>query len=99
MRYFDQNQMELRRVVEAEVDVSLEKDRYILSGKVDLLMGDDRKLELLDFKAQRRPAPDDPRIGGYYRQLCIYAHILEQRYGKRPDRLLLYWTGEKTKDE
>jgi len=24
--------------------------------------------------------------------LCTYAHILEQRYGKRPDRLLLYWT-------
>ena len=23
-----------------------------------------------------------------------YAHILEQRRGRRPDRLLLYWTGE-----
>jgi len=99
IRYFDQNQAELRRVVEAEVDVSLEKKDYILSGKVDLLIGDDKKLELLDFKAQKRPAEGDPRIQGYYRQLCIYAHILEKRYGKRPDRLLLYWTGEPTKNE
>jgi len=30
----------------------------------------------------------------YVKQLQLYAHILEQRYGKRPDRLLLYWTGE-----
>src|SRR5207302_1318301 len=30
----------------------------------------------------------------YHRQLCTYAHILERRYGKRADRLLLYWTAE-----
>jgi Rad3-related DNA helicase len=29
--------------------------------------------------------------------ICTYAHILEQRYGKRPDRLLLYWTAEPCK--
>ncbi len=98
MNYYNQNQPDMKRIQDAEVDVSLEKEDYILSGKVDLLLGDDDKLELLDFKAQRRPAPDDPRIDGYYRQLCIYAHILERRYGKQPDRLLLYWTGEPTKE-
>ena len=35
----------------------------------------------------------------YERQLCTYAHILEQRYGKRPDRLLLYWTAEPRKTD
>jgi DNA helicase II / ATP-dependent DNA helicase PcrA len=99
INYFDQNQEEMKRVVQAEVDVSLEEKEYILTGKVDLLMGHDQKLELLDFKAQRKPTPGDPRVDGYYRQLCIYAHILERRHGKRPDRLLLYWTGEKRKQD
>src|SRR5207245_676503 len=50
MNYFRQNQEEMQRVVETEVDVSVEKDGYILTGKVDLLLGRDGKLELLDFK-------------------------------------------------
>jgi DNA helicase-2/ATP-dependent DNA helicase PcrA len=50
MNYFRQNCDEMRRVIQTEVDVSLEKDGYILVGKVDLLLGSDGKLELLDFK-------------------------------------------------
>ena len=46
----------MRRVIQTEVDVSLEKDGYILAGKVDLLLGGDGKLELLDFKTSPRPA-------------------------------------------
>ena len=34
----------MSRVIETEVDVSLEKDNYILSGKVDLLLGGDGKI-------------------------------------------------------
>jgi len=52
---------------------------------------------LLDFKSQPRPAHDDARLDTYYKQLCIYAHILEQRYGRTPERLMLYWTGEERK--
>jgi len=81
------------------VDVSVEKDGYILAGKIDLLLGDDHKLELLDFKSQQRPQRDDLRLQTYYHQLCVYAHILEQRYQKRPERLLLYWTGEPKKED
>jgi DNA helicase-2/ATP-dependent DNA helicase PcrA len=92
--YVSQNRDEMKRVIETEVDVSLEKEGYILTGKIDLLLGGDGRLELLDFKSQTRPSQDDGRLDTYYKQLCIYAHILEQRYGKRPDRLLLYWTGE-----
>lgn len=90
--YFDQNQDLMSRVVETEVDVSLEKDNYILTGRVDLLMGDDNKIELLDFKSQMKPKEDERRVASYHQQLLIYAHILEERYGKRPERLALYWT-------
>ena len=96
--YFRNNTSEMTRVIDTEVDVSLEKEGYILTGAVDLLLADDGSLEVLDFKAQPRPSETDPMIRSYYQQLCIYAHILEQRRGREPDRLLLYWTGERTRE-
>lgn len=99
MNYFDQNQDRMPRVIETEVDVSLEKEKYILRGRVDLLLGEDGKLELLDFKSQPRPRQDDRRLTHYHQQLLVYAHILEQRYGKRPEHLSLYWTGESRRED
>jgi DNA helicase-2/ATP-dependent DNA helicase PcrA len=93
MNYFRQNQAEMRRVIQTEVDVSLEKDGYILVGKVDLLLGSDGKLELLDFKTSER-STDPGLLATYGDQLCTYAHVLERRHGKHPERLLLYWTAE-----
>jgi DNA helicase-2/ATP-dependent DNA helicase PcrA len=98
LAYFHQNQEEMKRVIETEVDVSVEKDAYILAGKVDLLMGQDGKLELLDFKTSEKPSASPDLMAAYERQLCTYAHILERRYGKTPERLLLYWTGELDKE-
>jgi DNA helicase-2/ATP-dependent DNA helicase PcrA len=98
MNYFRQNRDEMRRIVQTEVDVSLEKDDYILVGKVDLLLGGDGKLELLDFKTSPRPNNAPGLMEAYERQLCTYAHVLEQRLGHRVDRLLLYWTGETEKE-
>ena len=99
MNYFRQNQAEMGRVIQTEIDVSLEKDGYILIGKVDLLLGGDGKLELLDFKTSPRPRHSPELLAAYERQLCTYAHILEKRHGKRVDRLLLYWTSEPLKED
>ena len=99
MNYFKQNRSEFERIVDTEVDVSVEKEDYILIGKVDLLLGGDGKLELLDFKSQPRPEENDERIPSYYQQLCTYSHILETRDGRRPERLMLYWTGEPKKED
>jgi DNA helicase-2/ATP-dependent DNA helicase PcrA len=98
MNYFEQNRQEMARVIETEVDVSVEKEGYILTGKVDLLMGGDGRLELLDFKTSPRPVDSLELLETYEHQLCTYAHILEQRRGQRPDRLLLYWTAESGKE-
>ena len=99
LNYFHQNRDEMRRVIQTEVDVSLEKDGYILTGKVDLLLGGDGKLELLDFKTSPRPKDSPELIAAYERQLCTYAHILERRHGRHVDRLLLYWTSEARKED
>lgn len=98
MAYFHQNKDAIRSVLETEVDVSVEKAGYILTGKVDLLMGGDGRLEILDFKASPRPVDSPDLIAAYERQLCTYAHIIEQRRGLRPDRLLIYWTGESQRE-
>jgi DNA helicase-2/ATP-dependent DNA helicase PcrA len=99
MNYFMQNQSEMRRVIQTEVDVSLEKDGYILTGKVDLLLGGDGKPELLDFKTSPRPKDSPDLIATYERQLCTYAHILERRHARHVDRLMLYWTSEPRKED
>jgi DNA helicase-2/ATP-dependent DNA helicase PcrA len=57
------------------------------------------KLELLDFKTSPRPKDSPELIAAYERQLCTYAHILEQRHGRHVDRLLLYWTAEPRKED
>jgi DNA helicase II / ATP-dependent DNA helicase PcrA len=99
LNYFGQNQAEMRRVIQTEVDVSLEKDGYILTGKVDLLLGGDGELELLDFKTSPRPKDSPELIASYERQLCTYAHILERRHARHVDRLMLYWTSEPRKED
>jgi DNA helicase-2/ATP-dependent DNA helicase PcrA len=99
MNYFRQNEEEMKRVVETEVDVSVEKGGYVLTGKVDLLMGMDGKLELLDFKTAEKPVDSPELMRSYERQLATYAHILEHRHGMRPERLLLYWTSEPNKQD
>ena len=68
----------MQRVIETEVDVSVEKDDYILTGKVDLLMGGDGRLELLGFQDVGAPTESPDLLAAYERQLCTYAHILEQ---------------------
>ena len=94
LNYWKNNQDQISRVIETEVDVTLEKDGYILNGAIDLVLADDGSLEVLDFKAQSRPSDGNPVINTYYKQLCIYAHLLEKRTGRQPDRLIIYWTGE-----
>jgi len=71
MNYFRQNQEEMQRVIETEVDVSVEKDGYILTGKVDLLLGSNNRLELLDFKTSLRPV-DSPRTPRHLRASALH---------------------------
>ncbi len=99
MNYFLQNQSEMQRVVKTEEKISVVKDGYILTGKFDLLMQVNGNLELLDFKASKRPNGDSEHLDSYERQLYMYAHALEQRDGIRPERLLLYWTEEPRKED
>ncbi len=84
------------RIVEAEVDISLVKDEYILKGSVDLITGQDGTVEIVDFKAEKKPdmVKDRERLRRYQRQLEVYAHLVEQRTGQKVSKTHLYYTSE-----
>lgn len=81
---------------EAEVMVSLLKEEYILRGKIDLIRGEADTVEILDFKTEKKPdvneAEDRQRLERYRRQLDVYAHIIEEKYGYKVSKMHLYYT-------
>ncbi len=97
MRYYDRYRGDWQHVREAEVDVSLVKDDYILSGTIDLIQGERDTVEIVDFKSEKKPDvnhPDDrDKIDRYRRQLDVYAHIVEVRTGLEVSKTHLYYTG------
>lgn len=97
--YFQQNQRELQYVERAEVPISFEKNEYILTGQIDLLMRVKGKLHLLDFKTGQKQRQTLEQLEAYERQLCTYAHIIEQRGEELPERLFIYWTGEERRQD
>lgn len=100
LRYYNRNEGDWSHLKEAEVDVSLVKDDYILSGKVDLIVGEDNTVELVDFKAEKKPDVNNPedraKLDRYRRQLEVYAHIVEERTGQQVSKTHLYYTSEET---
>ncbi len=98
LRYFRRARGEWAHLRETEVDVSLVKDAYILTGKVDLIVGADGAVELVDFKSEKNLDINDPadreKLAHYRRQLEVYAHIVGERTGQRVARTHLYYTSE-----
>jgi DNA helicase-2/ATP-dependent DNA helicase PcrA len=82
-------------VLATEIDVSLVRDTYILSGSIDLLQGDGDTLEVVDFKSEPKPdlVRDADRLLRYRRQLEIYGQLVSKRTGKRVSKLHLHYTG------
>ncbi len=97
--YVFHNWEEMRAVQETEYNVSVEKDNYILTGTIDLLRTYQGGLEILDFKTMSRPDDNSRYLQFYQKQLYVYAHALEKRTGTLPNRLLLYWTAEESKEK
>jgi len=100
LAYAERQAGEWGRLMEAEVSVSLVKPDYIIEGKIDLIQGEDKTVELVDFKTEKKPVPgaDTERIDHYRKQLEVYAHLVEERTGQKVSRMHLYYTGEEGGD-
>ncbi len=86
------------RIREAEVDVSLVKDKYILQGTIDLIKGKNDTVEIIDFKSEKKidvnSKKDRDKLERYRRQLEVYAHIVEERTKHKVSKMQLYYTSE-----
>ncbi|MEP8628269.1 ATP-dependent helicase [Enterobacter mori] len=96
LRYYERESGNWGRIKEAEVEISLIKDQYILKGSVDLIRGEHETVEIIDFKSEKKPdmEKDRDRLRQYQHQLEVYAHLVEERTGQRVSRMHLYYTGE-----
>jgi len=96
LRYFERENGNWDRIKEAEVEISLVKDQYILKGSVDLIRGEQGTVEIIDFKSEKKPdmEKDRERLRQYQSQLEVYAHLVEERTGQKVSRMHLYYTGE-----
>lgn len=100
LNYRDKNNGQWDKIVEAEVDVSLVKENYILKGTIDLVKGENGTVELVDFKSGDKPdvnATDEITRGTldrYRRQLEVYAHLVEERTGHKVSKMHLHYPKE-----
>jgi DNA helicase II / ATP-dependent DNA helicase PcrA len=96
LRYVERQGGDWSRIKEAEVDVSLVKENYILKGTIDLIRGENGTVEIVDFKSEKKPDlfSDRERLERYRRQLEVYAHLVESRTGQKVSKLHIYYTGE-----
>ncbi len=96
VRYYERENGNWDRIKEAEVEISLVKDQYILKGSVDLIRGEQDTVEIIDFKSEKKPdmEKDRDRLRQYQSQLEVYAHLVEERTGQKVSRMHLYYTGE-----
>jgi len=79
IRYAERMNGKWSSIQQAEVDVSLVKEDYIIDGKIDLVKGVDGTVEIVDFKSEKKPDMERMRnrIEHYRRQLQIYAYLIE----------------------
>ncbi|WP_029232957.1 ATP-dependent helicase [Butyrivibrio sp. VCB2006] len=96
IRYAENNKDKWGLIQDAEVEVSLVKPDYILLGKVDLIRGEGDTVEIVDFKSEKKPdlIIESEQLNKYRKQLEVYAHLIEEKTGKRVSKMHLYYTGE-----
>jgi DNA helicase-2/ATP-dependent DNA helicase PcrA len=100
LKYRDRQSGNWDRIKEAEVDVSLVKEEYILKGTIDLIRGANDTVELIDFKSGDKPDVNSADqytrelLDRYRRQLEVYAHLVEERTGYKVGQMHLYYPKE-----
>ena len=72
-----------------------------MEALITQVKGEGDTIEIVDFKSEDKPdlyAPENQtRIRNHRRQLEIYSHIVEEKFGKKVSRMHLYYT--KVEDE
>ena len=98
IRYAEKQSENWKKVQDAEVQIGLVKTDYILNGVVDLIEGNEKTVEIVDFKSEKKPDifSESEKLERYKKQLQIYAYLIEQKTGKKVSKMHLYYTAENT---
>lgn len=90
--YFINSKDMWQNIREAEVRLSYPNDDYILNGQIDMLKGEGNTVEIVDFKTGDKPNNmSDDMLQSYEKQLQVYAHLVEQKYGIEVSQMKLYY--------
>lgn len=92
--YFRNSRETFDRLVQAEHPILVDREKYVMSGVIDLIRGDNDQIQLLDFKAQKRKDLTPERLEFYKFQLSIYAKMVERKLGMKPNKTYIYLTAE-----
>lgn len=85
-------------VNDTEHPLRTDQDDFIIEGVVDVLLRDDDRIEIWDYKAGQRPTASE--LEDYETQLYTYANLYHDRNdGRLPDRGVIYFLGEDDRDE
>lgn len=79
INYYLQNEDLLRNISAMNLKLSFDKENYILTGNLDLLVNRNRNLEIVDFKVQKKQPINHPVVKKYLHQLYLFAYLLNQR--------------------
>ena len=85
-----------RKVVGAELPISVKKEDFYLKGVIDVLLSGENGLEIWDFKSMRNPEREGRQslLEIYEKQLRFYAMILSQQRSEKIGRLVLCFLNE-----
>lgn len=102
LRYAERQHGDWSAIQQAEVDVSLVKPDYIIEGKVDLIRGEGDTVEIVDFKAERKPDMEKMRdrqaVSPTASYLCASRGGAYRAKGQQ-DAPLLYRRGRRRTDD
>lgn len=95
--YVDRASKNWQAIANAEMPITLSEDKFIITGKVDLVTNEKGEYQILDFKTEKKPDVnrDTDKVNRVRRQLEIYAYLIEKRYGIKIKGMKVYYTGEK----
>ncbi|MCC3145800.1 ATP-dependent helicase [Halanaerobium sp. Z-7514] len=98
IRYYKNNQDLIGKISESELNISIEKPDYFISGKIDIIIDDDGKYKLVDLKATK-PEESEEKLEQYRLQLATYANLLKDKHGIDIENAMIYYTGAKNQKE
>lgn len=95
--YVDRASKNWQAIANTEMPITLSEDKFIITGKVDLVTNEKGEYQILDFKTEKKPDVnrDIDKVNRVKRQLEIYAYLIEKRYGIKIKGMKVYYTGEK----